>query len=78
MPAKASSFRKRSRRPQRRCASPLITLVESEVFATAAARLGKSPDAIKLAVTELGRALGKPWSAEEKTAAAAAWIILAG
>ena len=55
-----------------------MTLVESEVFATAAAKLGKSPDAIKLAVTELGRALGKPWSAEEKTAAAAAWIILAG
>jgi hypothetical protein len=56
---------------------PAITLVESEVFTSAAARLGKSPDAIKLAVTELGRNFGKPWSAEEKTAAAAAWITLA-
>jgi len=54
------------------------TLVESEVFTSAAARLGKSPDAIKLAVTELGRDVGKPWSAEEKAAAAAAWIALAG
>jgi hypothetical protein len=57
---------------------PAVTLVESEVFASAAAKLGKSPDAIKLAVTELGRAVGKPWSAEEKAAAAAAWMTLAG
>jgi hypothetical protein len=57
---------------------PAITLVESEVFAHAAAKLKKTPDAIKLAVTELGRAVGKPWSAEEKAAAAAAWIALAG
>jgi hypothetical protein len=32
----------------------------------------------KIAVAELGRAIGKPWSAEEKAAAAAAWIALAG
>jgi hypothetical protein len=55
-----------------------VTMVESEVFASAAAKLGKSPDAVKVAVTELGRAVGKPWSAEEKCAAAAAWITLAG
>jgi hypothetical protein len=57
---------------------PAVTLVESEVFTSAAAKLRKTPDAIKLAVTELGRAVGKPWSAEEKAAAAAAWITLAG
>jgi hypothetical protein len=57
---------------------PAVTIPESEVFTTAAAKLGKSPDAIKLAVTDLGRAVGKPWSAEEKAAAAAAWITLAG
>jgi hypothetical protein len=56
---------------------PSITIVESEVFTSAAARLGKTPDAIKIAVAELGRAIGKPWSAEEKAAAAAAWIALA-
>ncbi len=55
-----------------------VTIVESEVFAAAAAKLGKNPDAIKLAVTEMGRAVGKPWSAEEKAATAAAWIVLAG
>jgi hypothetical protein len=57
---------------------PAVTMVESEVFASAAAKLGKSPGAVKVAVTELGRAVGKPWSAEEKCAAAAAWITLAG
>ncbi len=56
---------------------PAVTLIESEVFTSAAAKLGKSPDAIKLAVTELGRSVGKPWSAEEKAAAAAGWITLA-
>ena len=55
-----------------------VTIVESEVFTIAAAKLAKSPDAVKLAVTELGRNVGKPWSAEEKAAAAAAWITLAG
>ena len=57
---------------------PAVTIVESEVFTSAAARLGKTPDALKLEVTELGRSVGKPWSAEEKAAAAAAWITLAG
>ena len=57
---------------------PAVTLVESEVFTIAAAKLAKSLDAVKLAVTELGRNIGKPWSAEEKAAAAAAWITLAG
>jgi len=56
---------------------PAVSLVESEVFTRAAAKVGKSPDTIKLAVTEMGREAGKPWSAEEKSAAAAAWITLA-
>jgi hypothetical protein len=57
---------------------PSDTMAESEVFTNAAKKLGKSPVAIKIAVNELGRAVGKPWSAEEKAAAAAAWITLAG
>ncbi len=57
---------------------PAVTIVESEVFTSAAARLGKTPDALKLEVTALGRSVGKPWSAEEKAAAATAWMTLAG
>jgi hypothetical protein len=55
---------------------PATTIVESEVFSSAASRLGKTIDAIKIAVAEFGRGIGKPWSAEEKAAAAAAWIAL--
>ena len=57
---------------------PSVTIAESEVFTFAAKRLGKTPQAVKRAVTEMGHAVGKPWSAEEKCAAAAAWITLAG
>ena len=57
---------------------PAVTMAESEVFDTAAKRLGKTPASIKASVTELGHAVGKPWSAEEKCATAAAWIALAG
>jgi hypothetical protein len=56
---------------------PAQMLVESEVLTRAAAKLCKSPAAIKLAVTEMGRAVGKPWGVEEKAATAAAWIALA-
>lgn len=52
------------------------THVESDVFDTAAARLGKSTSALRAEVTELGRTVGAPWSAEEKAATAAAWIAL--
>lgn len=75
--AKASFSRTRSPRLQRQYAIPAITIVESEVFSSAASRLGKTTDAIKIAVAEFGRGIGKPWSAEEKAAAAAAWIALA-
>jgi hypothetical protein len=57
---------------------PSLTMAESEVFDRAAKHLGKTPASIKASVTELGHAIGKPWSAEEKCAAAAAWIALAG
>src|SRR5215469_357928 len=57
---------------------PSVTMPESEVFEHAAKRLGKSPASVKAAVAELGSAVGQPWSAEEKCAAAAAWITLAG
>lgn len=55
---------------------PTITIVEADAFAKAAMAQNKSPDALKREVTELGRAVGKPWGGEEKTAAAAAWIVL--
>jgi hypothetical protein len=52
-------------------------VLEREVFAKGAAALGKRAEHLKTAVVELGRSIGKPWGGEEKTAAVAAWIMLA-
>ena len=57
---------------------PAATIVEADAFTKCAAALSKTPDVLKLEVTELGRAVGKPWGGEEKTATAAAWLALAG
>jgi len=51
-------------------------LLERELYATAARTLGGSPGRIQRAATDLGRTVGRPWRAEEKTAAVAAWLAL--
>jgi hypothetical protein len=53
-------------------------VVERELYATAARTLGRSPGRLKRAATELGRIVGRPWAAPEKTAAVAAWVALSG
>jgi hypothetical protein len=53
-------------------------LVESEAYAKAGTVLGRSPDDLKEALAQLGRAAGRPWGAEEKMATLAAWVALAG
>lgn len=49
---------------------------ERDVYSTGAAALSIPEDELKRAASELGRALGGPWRAEEKTAALAAWMAL--
>jgi hypothetical protein len=56
---------------------PATTIVEADAFPKAALALHKTPATFKNDIAELGRALGKPWGMEEKTAAAAAWLALA-
>jgi hypothetical protein len=51
-------------------------LVERELYATAARTLGGSPGRLQRAATDLGRTVGRPWAAQEKTAAVAAWLAL--
>ncbi|HYL60789.1 MAG TPA: hypothetical protein VEU51_18125 [Candidatus Acidoferrales bacterium] len=52
-------------------------VVEATTFADCAAALKKSEDSLKRQLAELGRAVGKPWSSEEKSATAAALTALA-
>jgi hypothetical protein len=51
-------------------------VTEKEIYARASESLGLKPEPLRAAVAELGRAVGRPWGAEEKTAALAAWSIL--
>ena len=59
------------------CALPSLCVVEKELYELAEKALGRSPGALKRAATELGRPVGPPWRAVEKSAALAAWLALA-
>ncbi len=54
-----------------------VVVLERELYAVAARAIGGSPREIQGRVRELGRSLPAPWGAEEKCAAAAAWLVLA-
>jgi len=54
------------------------TWAEKKVYAAAADVLGLPEAAIKGVLAELGVSAGKPWRAEEKLAALAGWLVLAG
>jgi hypothetical protein len=49
---------------------------EKKLFAAAAALLNRPEALLRQEVAALGKSLGGPWRAEEKTAAMAAWIVL--
>ncbi|HTO09324.1 MAG TPA: hypothetical protein VMR86_19890 [Myxococcota bacterium] len=51
-------------------------IAEKELWEHAARALGRRPDALRATLADWGRALGKPWAAEEKCAALAAWSAL--
>jgi hypothetical protein len=51
-------------------------IVEKTLAKRAAAGLGRSTAYVDKVVTGFGEALGKPWRAEEKAAATAAWVAL--
>jgi hypothetical protein len=48
-----------------------------DLMPAAGRKLGSSADALRRALTELGRPLGPPWRKDEKDATLAAWLALA-
>jgi hypothetical protein len=54
-----------------------LVIVEKHAYATGAEFLRRSQDDLRRVVGQLGRSLGGPWRADEKTAALAAWVALA-
>ncbi|HTC24238.1 MAG TPA: hypothetical protein VK688_07750 [Gemmatimonadales bacterium] len=53
-------------------------VVERTLYATAAATLHRAEPALKQAVTAMGRGRTSSWRADDKAAALAAWLVLAG
>ncbi len=52
-------------------------ILERNVYAEASTTLSRSPDDLKAAISAMGRSVGKPWRADHKLAAMAAWLQLA-
>jgi hypothetical protein len=57
---------------------PCLVLVEREALARASAALGRPEPRLKDTLAALGQSAGRPWRADEKGAALAAWVALAG
>lgn len=58
------------------CDLPVEGVREKELFATASKVLAIQPAVLKRRLAGLGKALGPPWSADEKFAALAGWLTL--
>jgi hypothetical protein len=59
------------------CDLPVESIREKELFAAASLKaLGVQPAALKRRIAALGKALGPPWSQDEKFAALGAWLTL--
>jgi hypothetical protein len=54
-----------------------VTVPEKAQYEEAARAVGRDHAALQAGLVEMGRAAGRPWRAEEKAAALAAWIRLA-
>jgi len=70
-------FRDSLRAACARCDLPVQGIREKELFGTASKALGIQETILKRRVAALGKALGPPWSQDEKFAALAAWLTLA-
>ena len=71
-------FRTVVEKAAKRHALRTVTTVERELLPLAAVPLGRSEGTLKRALTELGDQAAGPWRAEQKMAALAAWLVLAG
>jgi hypothetical protein len=75
--AEGEMYREALRQACRAPGLALVEIKEREVGDLAAAGLGASPAECKRRLDEWGRALGPPWTQDEKLSALAAWLALA-
>jgi hypothetical protein len=74
--AEGQLFRRVLERAARRHRLPATVVRERELYATVGQALGHPPARVRSVVALVGRHLGAPWGADEKAAAAAAWLAL--
>ncbi|HLZ11910.1 MAG TPA: hypothetical protein VKP58_04930 [Candidatus Acidoferrum sp.] len=70
-------FRESIRKACARAKLPLAEVKARDVLAAASQKLNKRPEFLNRHVTALGKALGPPWTQDEKLATLAAWLTLA-
>jgi hypothetical protein len=61
----------------RACGLFVADLVETELVEAASRTLGSSAAQLDNHLSQIGRAVGPPWREDQKSAALAAWIVLA-
>jgi hypothetical protein len=57
---------------------PVIRMKERELYVSASVQLRLPVEALRRYVSEMGRPLGPPWGQDQKCAALAGWLALAG
>jgi hypothetical protein len=75
--AEGELFRDVLRQASRRCGLGLTEVRERELEAEASRSLRRPPAALQHRVADWGKALGSPWTQDEKRAALVAWLALA-
>ncbi len=74
--AEGELFRDALRRASRSCGLALVEVRERELEGRAARSLGRASTRIQARLAEWGKALGSPWTQDEKRAALVAWVAL--
>jgi hypothetical protein len=75
--AEGELFRDVLRQASRRCGLGLTEVGDRELEERAARSLRRPPAVLRRRVAEWGKALGSPWTQDEKRAALVAWLALA-
>jgi len=73
--ADGNHFREALAEACRRCNLDVIRVRQKDLIDRAAATLGRSPAQLAAAVGVLGKRLGPPWGADQKSAAILAWLL---
>jgi hypothetical protein len=76
--AEGEMFRDVLARASEHFSLPVTGVRERDLLARAAEATGLPPAELPRRVGEMGRSLGPPWRQDEKLAALAAWLVLAG